>query len=833
MFRDRPEVRGCRRSFFRPKVLLNVSLRPVLLALLGLVATISPLPAQSTNAGEIRGRVVNVDGRTPIAAATVDVNVVGSAASAGRAAAGADGAFRVQGLPPGRYHVRIRALGYKPWESSSVLVGAQSPSADVGTVSLTAAPLALEAVGITAQRQDVQLAPDRNTYVVRDMPATRGGSALDVLRNVPSVDVDIDNIVSLRGNTAVTVQINGRPSPMKPDQLGNFLAQLPADMVDKVEIIPNPSARDDPTGVAGIINIALKQEADAGTSGAVTVAGATTGQVNVGGNYGYQRGALTFYGSYGLNRQRLPRSESLYRENDYLSPLTYLQESAARVQERLVHVLTSSVTYALGRHDNLSLDALFSSRHEDESWSYLYRDLNAQRALTGLSDRSNAGTNREFDFESTLGYKHAFADKGHKLTGELRAYRHSEGGPYTITARDLSLTGTPLGFTDREGQTVRERPTEISFKTDYTRPLPGMVRLETGYKGSLQHLHTTLDTRVLDTATAAYRPDSTRISDFTYDQVVNAVYGLLSAQRGKLQLQGGVRLEHASTTFHLNTLDATYDNAYNSVFPSALIAYDVTDAYQVKLSYSSRIRRPDDTDVLDPTLHYTDPLNLSRGNPYLKPEYTRAFELGLQRSADKVTVQVTPFFRRTRDAVRTLRTIDSAGVATRTFANIATSDSYGADANVAVSGMRLSGFAGVSAYRQVSDATSLAPDLSINTFGWRARSNGSLRVSPSVDVQALLSYQAPMTVEQGTNGSRTQFGMAVRQKLMEDQLSLTLRAIDPFNTSHENSTTIDPRFYQVSNRARAVRGLLLSVNWTFGKPDKHGKETIDLTGEGP
>ena len=136
----------------------------------------------------------------------------------------------------------------------------------------------------------MQLAPDRNTYVVRDMPTTRGGTALDVLRNVPSVDVDIDNIVSLRGNTGVIVQINGRPSPMKPAQLGNFLAQLPADMVDKVEVVPNPSAREDPTGAAGIINIVLKQEADAGTSGGLTVAGGTTGQVNIGANLGYQRG---------------------------------------------------------------------------------------------------------------------------------------------------------------------------------------------------------------------------------------------------------------------------------------------------------------------------------------------------------------------------------------------------------------------------------------------------------------------------------------------------------------------------------------------------------------
>jgi Outer membrane protein beta-barrel family/Carboxypeptidase regulatory-like domain len=810
---------------------LRVLFRSVALATLIIVALSSRTAAQNTNPGEIRGHVINAESTTPIATATVNVTVAGSAVSVARAPVGTDGNFHVQGLRPGRYRIQIRALGYKPWELASIDITAASPSVNVGTVTLIAAPLELQSMAVTEKRQEVQLAPDKNSYVVRDMPTTKGGNALDVLRNVPAVDVDIDNIVSLRGNSGVTVQINGRTSPMKPDQLGNFLSQLPADMVDKVEIVPNPSARDDPTGVAGIINIVLKQETDAGTSGGFTAAGATNGLATAGANYGYQHGALTFYGSVGLLRDRRPRSESLYRENNYLIPLTYLEESTARMQQRLVSTLTSSVGYELSKHDELSFDLLGSGRHDDESQAILYNNLNSARAVSFKSDRNSSGTNREFNLEATLGYKHAFAEKGHKLSSEFRVDQHTEGGPSSITSDTLSLDGAPLGFTDRENQTNSEHPSENSLKVDYVRPLGGGVRLETGYKGSLQRFHTTLDTQLFDSALSMYLPDSTRISDFTYNQDVNAAYGMLTAQRGKFQLQGGVRVEHASTQFHLNTLNATFDNAYNSVFPSGLVAYNINDAYQVKLSYSTRIRRPDDTDVLDPTPHFADPLNLSRGNPYLKPEYIRALELGVQRTADKVTIQLTPFFRRTIDAVRTLRSIDSAGVTTRTFANIATSDSYGGDANIAVSGRRLSGFAGASAFQQVSNAANLAPGLSINSFGWRARSNGALRVSKTLDVQALLSYQAPMTVEQGRNSSRTQFSMAVRQKLKEDQLSLTLRIIDPFNTSHESNTTIDPLFYQVSDRARAIRGLLLSVNWTFGKPDKE-KDTIDLSGDG-
>ncbi|MDQ6736318.1 MAG: TonB-dependent receptor [Gemmatimonadota bacterium] len=787
-----------------------------------------PVGAQGTRTGEIHGRVVSDAGKAPLVGASVGVTVWGSTVTLARTISGPDGVFRVEHLSPGRYRVHIRSLGYTPGDLASVSIS--SSSVDVGSVALISAPLKLQAVAVTGERQDIQLAPDRNTYVVRDIPTAKGGSALDVLRTVPAVDVDIDNVVSLRGNSGVTVQINGRPSPLKPAQLGDFLAQLPANMVDKVEIIPNPSARDDPTGVAGIINLVLKQQADAGTSGGATLAGATTGQANAGVNAGLDRRGLSLYGSYGFLRDRRPRTETLLRENNYVTPLTYLAESSARNQARQIHTLTGSASYTLTPHDDISLDLLLSSRHDDETSGITYRALDASRALTGLSNRLSSGTNQENDLDGTLALKHAFAEKGHKLSAELRAFRHSEGGPSVIAAHSLSQDGTPLDTTDQETQRNLERPQENSVKVDYVRPLTSGLRLESGYKGAWDHFHTALDTRIRDAMSAMYLPDASRSSDFVYQQDVNAAYGMLTGEQGKLQFQIGMRIEHASTQFDVASTSATYSNTYNSLFPSGLVAYNIDDATQVKLSYSARIRRPDDADLLDPIPHYADPLNLSRGNPYLKPEHTSAFEFGVQRTMGKTTLQVTPFFRRTFDAVRTIVTIDTVGVTTRTFANIATSDAYGGDATLAVNGTRLSGFLGSSVFRQTTNAANVSPNLSISTFGWRARANGAYRVSKSIDVQALLTYQAPMTVEQGTTGSRTQFNLAAREKFMRDQLSLTLRMIDPFNTSHERRTTIDPRFLQTSIRARAVRGLLLSASWTFGKSGKE-KDTIDLNGD--
>ncbi len=365
---------------------------------------------------------------------------------------------------------------------------------------------------------------------------------------------------------------------------------------------------------------------------------------------------------------------------------------------------------------------------------------------------------------------------------------------------------------------------------NYTRPLSKVLRFETGYKGSLQQFHSTLDTRVLDLTRGTFVDDSSRIADVRFDQWVHAAYGILSAQLGKFTLQGGVRLEHASTTFHPRKTGAAYDNSYSEAYPSGLVIYHLDDAREVKLSYSTRVRRPDDADVLDPTPHILDPLNIRRGNPYLKPEIIRAVELGFQQTQGKVTLQVTPYFRRTFDAIRSVRTIDAAGVATQTYANIATSDASGLDFTVALGGGRVSGFAGASAYKQVSNASNVANGLSVNTFGWTSRTNITFRLSSAVDAQALVTYQAPMDIEQGHNAARARVNFAARRKFMDDQLGVTLRILDPFSTSLERLTTIDSRFHQVTDRVRVIRGLGLSVNWTFGKPDKKEK---DLIGEPP
>jgi outer membrane cobalamin receptor len=359
------------------------------------------------------------------------------------------------------------------------------------------------------------------------------------------------------------------------------------------------------------------------------------------------------------------------------------------------------------------------------------------------------------------------------------------------------------------------------------------LRLETGYRGYLERIRTTQDIRNYDSAQAAMITDPLQASDFTYDAWVHDVYAMLADRIGRVQLQAGVRAEHAATTFDLRTRDRLYDNPYNSLFPSGLVSYALNDVYQLKLSYSTRIRRPDDPDLLDPTPHALDALNISVGNPYLRPEYIRAVELGFQRSGDRMTLQVTPFYRHSFYAVRSIRTLDTTGITTLSYANIATTDSYGSDVTLALgSGGRLSGFLGGSAYHQRNNASNINANLSASTFGWSLRTNAAFRVSRTIDAQALVSYQGRTTVDQGWNAARTRVSFGVRDKLLADRMSLTLRILDPFSTTRDRSATLDPTFIQINDRTRPVRGLLLSATWMFGRPNKkNDRIDLDATGQ--
>ncbi|HEY0025039.1 MAG TPA: TonB-dependent receptor [Longimicrobium sp.] len=784
--------------------------------------------------GVLLGTVTDPAGK-PLGSAQVAVWSAADSTLVTGAVTRGNGAFRVDGLRPGSYFVKVSSLGFATATSAVVAVTPQAREANLGTIRMNEGALLLEGVTVSAERQTTGMAADRNTYRAADLP-TAGGSAVDVLRNIPAVEVDQDGRVSLRGNQNVAVQVNGRPTPMRGDQLAAFLQQLPANVVENVEVIPNPSAKYEPEGMAGIVNIVLKQNADLGLSYGLQAGVGTGGRFNGSGNVGYQAGALTLFGNYGLRRdERQNRgfntisaySDSISRQLDYVTD----QRNGGEFNMQS-HLFNGSADLRLGARDVLSTSVLLSRGAFDAEADNRYVRRDAAGGLVqetrGLTDNENS----DFTADGSLSFKHTVQPQQNELSAELR-FNRSRNELSSRTAEGLlgGSAGT-VGdvFTGQENEAVTRN---LTLQADYTRPLAGF-KLETGYKGTLRMLDN--EQAILGIGPADGEVVVGR-SAFDYDENVNAGYAVLSRGFGGLQTQAGLRGEYTSRDFSLGTGES-YPRDYWSWFPSGLVALNLDDQRQVRLSYSRRIQRPD-TRMLNPFSFSEDPRNRSTGNPDLEPEYTHALEMGYQHSFGTGSVQVTPFFRRTENVIRRIREVRGDTLLV-SFRNLDTNDSYGLDLNTSVRRGKVNGFASFSAFRTVTDAGSVGEELSSDAIGWSARMSGTYQVTPRLDVQGMLFYRAPMDVEQGRMGSMVMSSFSVRQKLMGERASLSLRVQDPLNRMGFSMSTHAPLYDQFSERRFGGRAAYLTFSYNYGqtprlrqRPQQQDQEMQPPTVVGP
>ncbi|HZF66670.1 MAG TPA: TonB-dependent receptor, partial [Gemmatirosa sp.] len=470
---------------------------------------------------------------------------------------------------------------------------------------------------VEAEREEVSLAPDRNSYATKDMPATAGGTAVDVLRNVPAVEVDGDNNVSLRGNSSVVVQINGRVSPMRGQQLGNYLAQLPANLVAKVEVVPNPSAKNDPDGMAGIINIVLKQQTDLGTSGGFTGGGGSTGQANISGNLGHQEGRWTLFSSYGFFRDRRT-IDGWSRRQTFFTPVGGAPGLNADIEGTMLpssHSVTGTAEYKATKKDVIGNNLVFNHRDFSRDNGAFYRALAADGALVARNDQLTDQAQRESNLDYALNWKRSMVPNKHTLTTEVR-YNLIDGRNDVLLTSDLFA---PDGNASRprqlETNLTDERQHAVFAQTDWVREVRAGTKVETGYKGIFRQQRSDFDVAMAEGA-GGYVPDLGQSNAFTYRENVQAVYGLLSQRVGTVDLQGGLRLEQADAIFNLTTTGERYDLGYRSAFPSAIATYNLDPSRQLKASYSKRIQRPD-VRQLNPFGFREDALNIFQGNPGL------------------------------------------------------------------------------------------------------------------------------------------------------------------------------------------------------------------------
>lgn len=778
-----------------------------------------PCHAQEGGPGRITGEVIDDATGDPLAGATVEVRAARDSSLVEGIVTDSSGAFVASGLPRGRYVVRIRFVGYRTTRLTDVRLTRSRPKRDVGRIRLVRDTKQLGEVTISAERPPVEIQTDRTVYNTQQQIVTAGGSARTVLNDLPSIEVDLDGSVSLRGSEGVVVHVNGEPTSLSGESLSSFLQSLPASAVERVEVIPNPSAKEEPEGSAGIINIVLKRNRSAGWSGGVTAGAGTNASYNASGNVGYQAGAWRVFANYGYRRGEEDEYGSWFRRNRTVDPITLLDRSNTEEERERSHTLNTQVEYQPGPSTTLTLENVLSLETEDQRERADFTRETAGGALLDRFARIDDGTSGERSLDLRLSGSHEFASD-HDLALQLRYEGARESEDNTYTQRDLS-SGSDLGpVQERERDDLDEVEQEGSLELDYTRPLAGLT-LETGYQAEAR-TQTSEQLFLAAGADGPLQPEST--SRFDFDDQTHALYAQLTVPLADFwTVKGGLRAERTWRTFALPERNEAFDETYSSLFPSVFLTYDRNETYLARLSYSKRIRRPD-TWQLDPVDDNADPAFRFVGNPQLDPEYVHSFELSLSRQWEPASVSVTPFFRRTINEIERNERLQSNGVTILTFDNFSSSNSYGVEV---VTSLDLNdyvrGNVSVNANRIVTDASNVDSDLSNDAMAYSARANLTFELGYGVSLQASQSYSAPRDIAGGRIGSRRSTDLALRKDLFGGDGSLSLRGSDLFNASEFYVRRDTDDSLLRARWSRAQRQITATFTYSFGSTDTRGR----------
>ena len=741
-------------------------------------------------------------------------------------AADVNGAFTLENMRPGSYYLKISSLGFLTLRVPDVVLKPGAMNADLGSIALVEDPdMGDEVVVVEGERSEVEFRSDRTVYNVEDQAISTGGNAIDVLRNVPQVEVDIDENISLRGSNNVAVQVNGRPMPITGEALAAFLKSLPAEMVVKIEVIPNPSAKYDPEGMAGIINIVLKEKEDnGGVSGNLSLTGGLPAQASGSASLNARGSKLNLFSSYSFRYSERHSGGVTFRENRYPGfEINYLDQESDGDRIRRSHSLNATLDYIMTPTHSLSVNTSGNYQNGASTDQILYNIWEIGNLDTTSTIRSTPGEGEDVNLDFGLSHRWKKKEGVDEWTTELRYYSNldEERGDYAERLRG-EFSGDSL--TARQKSAYDRFNFGVLAQSDYVRGLGEAGRLEAGYRGELRTIENGVYSETLNPLSGSFEPDVELNNEFVYDENIQAIYGLYNHTFGKLDAQIGLRGEIVATDFNLLTTDTTFENDYTSLYPSAAASYSLSQRTRLRASASRRVNRPG-VWRLNPFPRYEDRLNRRTGNPFLRPEYTNSFELGINHFSDWGTINFSPFFRHTTDLIERWLTVDSNGVSTVSWENFSSSNTYGADIVTTVRiGRAFRGFTSVNLYQIDLDGSNIDSELTNNAFGWSLSANGSFTPLKWLTLQSNWFYRAPIRINGGEIDAFTSLGAAIKTTFLDDRASLTFRVSDIFNTMKFNLYRSDSTYYVDLQRNWQSQGATLTFSWDFGSRDSQPQQ---------
>lgn len=732
----------------------------------------------------------------------------------------AKGNIEIEKVPFGTYYGVISAFGFTDLLVPRIILDFKSIKSDLGVRILRLeANVEFEEVVITSEKKVLETSFDKRVYNLEEDLTTQGGSATDVLSNIPSIEVDNQGTVSLRGNSNVTILIDGRPSAISGGFTG-ALEAIPAASIERIEIVTNPSAKYDPDGTAGIINIVLKKNKLRGMNAGIDLSGATGPLFNGSLNFNYRTEKLNLYASYAYRRSQGYR-------NNFNDRVSFLSDTINLTQVRdggdldISHTMKAGGDFFIKQNQVIGFSVSGSTSDRTRSgdqmnFERINGDINRSWNRITLDPRlrSNLDLNSDYKWD----FKEKKGDFAVVLTQSFGT--NDDIGVFEETYFDALGNMNP--FELYQQQIGAMNTSMFTGSADLTRNLNEKMRYETGFKTIFNRRFRSNYLETLDSVSGNVLPDYNVINDFQFDEDIYSAYGIFAHQPfEKFKYQVGMRLEQANTRPQLITTNENFENNYFSFFPSAHVIYEPKEKREFALSFSRRINRPNSWH-LNPFPVYDDPLNLRQGNPALNPEYINSLEASHQRIYEKLTLSGSFYFRQTVDKIQRVREFFPDGVSIMNFANIDESYDFGLE----VIGM----YSPFKWWKNTISFNGYESRLSANVGGielrnrgisWNAKWNATFNLfKNTTTLQVNAQYYAPSFTVQGYYQRTGGVDLALNRVFFDKKLSIGARVTDIFDTQGFLMEVTQGPTIQYSEYKWLTRRFFITASYKLGRIDE-------------
>lgn len=715
-----------------------------------------------------------------------------------------DGSFVLETDAP-NFYIEVSFIGFtkKTVDNPNII----DDKIDLGTITLSEDSQQLDEVVVQGEVSQTVFKLDKRVFNVGADLSSTGASALEVLNNVPSVNVNIEGQVSLRGSQGVQMLINGKPSVIANEQ-GNALGTLTADMIERIEVITNPSAKYDAEGTSGIINIILKKDEKKGFNGSATLNTGVPNNHSIGLSLNRRTEKFNLFSQLGFGRRTFPSDDE--SENRNLIDNINVNSFGESDKNETFFNLILGTDYHINDLNVLTLSGNFAYEWEKENSDAIFSTFNAENSLTDAFRRREltTATNPKYSYE--LQYKKDFERNEEQslllsITGNLFAKDQSSD----FTNR------TTFGATDDLLQRARTDfgQADYTFKADYTHPWTEKYTMETGAQYQINDVESDFAISDFDGTDYVENPNLTNVFEWT--QKVLGIYGTGAYEGSTWGLKLGLRFENTNVGTLLQNTNDSNDQQYGNLFPSGHTSLKVNDNLSLQGGYSKRIFRPRLWD-LNPFFNIRNNFNISTGNPNLQPEFTDSYELTSIYKLGKVSMNMGVFYRHTEDVVENIVVFED-NVSISRPENIGINNTTGIEFNakyIPANWLTLTNDFNFSHFVREGDFDGTSFDFTGDQ--WSNRLTGKLKLPADIDLELIGNYQSGFRTLQQEITENLFMDLGVRKKILKGKAILNLSVRDVFASRIQESVTTQPNFY-LRNFSQQGRFITFGVSFGFGK----------------